>query len=72
MGVVPLAEALALAKAANADLILAVADAEPPVCRIKSIKEHMSDLEQAVLDKKRAQKRSEPKGVRLTARTDGL
>lgn len=71
VGIVPLREGLAMAKAAGADLIVITDTAVPPVCRIMSLREHLSDLQQAAVDRRRAQRRAEPKEIRLTARTDG-
>lgn len=67
-GVLPLEEALLLAKKAGLDLIEIAATAKPPVARIMSFDKFRYQKEKEEKKQRLAQKNKDLKGIRITAR----
>lgn len=72
LGVVPISEALDMAKKADVDLILVVPDASPPVCRLIDFSKYNYELEKAAKDAKKKQREAqiETKELKLRPATD--
>lgn len=58
LGIMPTQEALMLAQDAGVDLIMVVADANPPVCRLVELSKYNYELAKAAKDAKKKQRES--------------
>jgi translation initiation factor IF-3 len=72
LGVMPTLEALDLARREGVDLILVVADASPPVCRLMPLSKYNYELTKAAKDAKKRQREMqiETKELKLRPATD--
>lgn len=68
LGVMPLLEALAMAKSQGLDLIEVSPKANPPVAKILSYDKYRYQLDKAVQQQRKRQKKIEVKGIRLSIR----
>jgi translation initiation factor IF-3 len=66
IGIVPLREALARARAANLDLVEVSPNADPPVCRIMDYGKFLYDRAKRERKARKAQKNVEVKEIRLS------
>ncbi|MEI8103459.1 MAG: translation initiation factor IF-3 [Candidatus Moraniibacteriota bacterium] len=69
-GVLPIEEALALAKAVELDLVEVSPKAEPPVCKILNFGKFQYQVAKQEQHAKTKQKKIETKGIRIGLRTD--
>ncbi|TDT74524.1 translation initiation factor 3 (bIF-3) [Allofrancisella inopinata] len=70
IGVVSINEALALAEAANVDLVEMVANAKPPVCRLMDYGKHLFEQSKKKAQAKKNQKQMQIKEIKLRPVTD--
>lgn len=70
IGVVSINEALALAEAANVDLVEMVANAKPPVCRLMDYGKHLFEQSKKKAQAKKNQKQIQIKEIKLRPVTD--
>ena len=64
-GVVPRAEALAEARQAGLDLVLVVADASPPVCKVMDYGKHLFELKKTKAAQRKKQKQIQVKEMKF-------
>jgi len=69
-GVVPRAEALAEARQAGLDLVLVVADANPPVCKVMDYGKHLFELKKTKAAQRKKQKQIQVKEMKLRPGTE--
>ena len=71
-GVMAVAAALAQARAASLDLVMTVATATPPVCRVASLKSLLREIRESLAEKRKSERVRQPKEMRYSARIDGV
>ena len=69
-GVVPRAEALAEARQAGLDLVLVVADASPPVCKVMDYGKHLFELKKTKAAQRKKQKQIQVKEMKFRPGTE--
>ena len=69
-GVVPRAEALAEARQAGLDLVLVVADANPPVCKVMDYGKHLFELKKTKAAQRKKQKQIQVKEMKFRPGTE--
>ena len=69
-GVVPRAEALAEARQAGLDLVLVVADATPPVCKVMDYGKHLFELKKTKAAQRKKQKQIQVKEMKFRPGTE--
>lgn len=70
LGIVALAEALAVAQAKELDLVEISPDAEPPVCRIMDYGKHLFELKQKQKDSRKKTRQTQIKEMKFRPGTD--
>jgi translation initiation factor IF-3 len=70
LGILPIAEAINLAKEKSMDLVEIAPKAVPPVCKIMNFGKYQYQKAKEDRQNKSKQKKSEIKGIRLSTRTD--
>lgn len=68
LGIKPLAEAVAMAKGANLDLVEISPDANPPVCKVMDFSKFLYEKEKQERDNRKKQKAGQLKEIRLNPR----
>lgn len=71
LGVVPLRDALNLAREAGLDLVEVAPQAKPPVCKLLDYGKFMYEQEKKLREARRGQKSQEIKEIRLRPKTHG-
>lgn len=69
-GVVPRAEALAEARQSGLDLVLVVADANPPVCKVMDYGKHLFELKKTKAAQRKKQKQIQVKEMKFRPGTE--
>jgi len=69
-GIVPLAEAIAAAKAANLDLVEIAADAEPPVCKVMDYGKKLFDEKKQQAANRKKQRQTQVKEIKFRPGTE--
>lgn len=69
LGVVPIAEALQIARKADTDLVEVAPNAQPPVCRLMDYGKFLYERSKREREARRSQKQTEVKEIRLRPKT---
>ena len=69
-GIVPIAEALAEAKASGLDLVQVAADADPPVCKVMDYGKHLFELKKTKAAQRKKQKQIQVKEIKFRPGTE--
>jgi translation initiation factor IF-3 len=69
-GIVPIAEAMEVAKAATLDLVLIAEDAEPPVCKVMDYGKHVFEAKKKQAESRKKQTRTQVKEIKFRPGTE--